>query len=171
MHQSFKADRRVESDLQAITWSLYLPTPTDGAWYVWVHLLLWQNQLKVQRLVSEKNNSRLTIIVNETLFIPRHPVHLFGLSFLLTTVSLSRQGLEEKLIPVTIFWIFSSFFRMLDLTAQILSCWSLISCSSSASSDFRGSTALSVTLQHKHANTHNNILKTGWTKINKQTDT
>lgn len=60
----------------------------------------------------------------------------------------SFQVLEEKLIPVTIFWIFSSFFSMLDLTAQILSCWSLISCSSSASSTLRGSTALSVALWH-----------------------
>lgn len=54
---------------------------------------------------------------------------------------------EEKLMLDTIFWIFSSFFRMLDLTAQILSCWSLINCSSSASSDFRGSTMLSVILR------------------------
>ncbi len=59
----------------------------------------------------------------------------------------SFQILEETLIPVTIFWIFSSFFKMLDFTAQILSCWSLISCSSSASSTLRGSTALSVALQ------------------------
>lgn len=64
------------------------------------------------------------------------------------------QALEEKLIPVTIFWIFSSFFSMLDLTAQILSCWSLISCSSSASSTLRGSTAWSVALQHIKQNTH-----------------
>lgn len=59
---------------------------------------------------------------------------------------------EEKLMLDTIFWIFSSFFRMLDLTAQILSCWSLINCSSSASSDFRGSTMLSVILRHRQRN-------------------
>lgn len=59
---------------------------------------------------------------------------------------------EEKLMLDTIFWIFSSFFRMLDLTAQILSCWSLINCSSSVSSDFRGSTMLSVILGHRQRN-------------------
>ena len=46
----------------------------------------------------------------------------------------------------TIFWIFSSFFRMLAFTAQILSCWSLTSCSSSASSAFRGYTVPYVLL-------------------------
>ncbi len=56
---------------------------------------------------------------------------------------------EEMLMLDTIFWIFSSFFRMLDLTAQILSCWSLINCSSSVSSDFRGSTTLSVILRYR----------------------
>ena len=56
---------------------------------------------------------------------------------------------EEKLMLNTIFWIFSSFLRMLDLTAQILSCWSRISCSSSTSSAFSGSTALSVILSRK----------------------
>lgn len=59
---------------------------------------------------------------------------------------------EEKLMLDTIFWIFSSFFRMLDLTAQILSCWSFINCSSSASSDFRGSTTVSVILRHRQRN-------------------
>lgn len=59
---------------------------------------------------------------------------------------------EEKVMLDTIFWIFSSFFRMLDLTAQILSCWSLINCSSSASSDFRGSTTVSVILRHRQRN-------------------
>lgn len=53
---------------------------------------------------------------------------------------------DVRLMLCTIFWIFSSFFRMLAFTAQILSCWSLICCSSSASSAFRGSTALSVML-------------------------
>lgn len=46
----------------------------------------------------------------------------------------------------TIFRIFSSFLRMLAFTARILSCWSLTSCSSSASSAFKGSTAQSVML-------------------------
>lgn len=59
---------------------------------------------------------------------------------------------EETLMLDTIFWIFSSFFRMLDLTAQILSCWSLINCSSSASSDFKGSTTLSVILRYRQRN-------------------
>lgn len=53
---------------------------------------------------------------------------------------------DVKLILCTIFWIFSSFFRMLAFMAQILSCWSLICCSSSDSSAFSGSTALSVML-------------------------
>lgn len=60
---------------------------------------------------------------------------------------------DVKLILYTIFWIFSSFLRMLAFTAQILSCWSLIICSSSASSTFRGSTAQSVILR-EHTSAH-----------------
>lgn len=114
--------------------------------------------LKVQCLVpsnitSEKNG--LTIILSEKQFISRSSVHFKTACH--CTPSFSFQVLAEKLIPVTIFWIFSSFFSMLDLTAQILSCWSLISCSSSASSTLRGSTARSVALQHmkEYRQTHN----------------
>lgn len=61
----------------------------------------------------------------------------------------TSQVLKEELIPVTILWIFSSFFSMLNLTAQILSCWSLICCSSSVSSALRGSRVTSVALRHR----------------------
>ena len=64
----------------------------------------------------------------------------------LESAALSSHLLELRLMLYTIFWIFSSFFRMLAFTAQILSCWSLTSCSSSASSAFRGSTVPSVML-------------------------
>lgn len=120
-------------------------------WWMWLLCLgpspFLTKTLKVQCLVQShiisKHNS-LTIILKGKLFISYIFSAFFGQFFIVQLF----QALEEKLIPVTIFWIFSSFFSMLDLTAQILSCWSLISCSSSASSTLRGSTALSVALQH-----------------------
>lgn len=90
-------------------------------------------------------------------FLDQDAAHLlifraYSISFL---SSLFTQVLEEKLIPVTIFWIFSSFFRMLDFTAQILSWWSLISSSNSPSSALRGSTARSVVLRRReHTEQH-----------------
>lgn len=138
------ADVRIsESDLQTIKLSFYLPTSDWPS-----PTCLGPSPLKVQRLVPSLITSMengLTIVL-----IEKHPqiFSAFFAKFCHRAPWFSFQVLEEKLIPVTIFWIFSSFFSMLDLTAQILSCWSLISCSSSASSTLRGSTALSVALWH-----------------------
>lgn len=81
--------------------------------------------------------------------------HFQDLQFISGTGFNSTTCQALELIPDTIFCIFSSLFSMLDLKAHILSCWSLISCSSSASSILRGSTALSVALQCIQQNTHN----------------
>lgn len=72
---------------------------------------------------------------------------LFCLYLVRIEVHPSFHLLVDKLMLRTIFWIFSSFFKILAFTAQILSCWSLINCSNSASSAFKGSTALSVMLK------------------------
>lgn len=57
---------------------------------------------------------------------------------------------EEELMLETILWIFSSFLRMLDLTVQILSCCSLMSCSRPSSWAFRGSNVPSVILDDRN---------------------
>lgn len=144
-------DHRMEAVIcQHLTDDVYFP--------VWLCMYMFGSiscsDKTPESAVSFQPTSSPTKMVLPLFWTRSSPLHLQCIyrNIFLCWPCFSLQGLEEKLIPVTIFWIFSSFFSMLDLTAQILSCWSLISCSSSVSSALRGSTARSVALQHTQEN-------------------